>query len=391
MSDPTQRDLIYLAPHRWDTITQRAQQLTTALARRHRVLYVEPVAPSLAGNVRRLATGRGTGPWRGRLTRRDEHLWSYTPPPTLPLTMDLAGVNRLAHALVAPLVRRVLADLRFSDPLVVAGWPLAEAWAGQFGEVALIYDCMDDFPAFPQPRRRQRLLEASERALARRAALITVTSEQLGAKWRSQHQHVYALPNGVTDAFLTATAGAREPADLAAIPRPRLLYFGAISRWLDDATLAQVACIHPEWSLVLIGPVEADMRALRRLPNVHILGPRPHEELPGYLAATDACLIPFTISPLTTAVNPVKLYEYLAAGQPVVSTALPEVERYAPLCYVTSDRVSFVRAAERAVCEARDDVRRARRRQVAAENTWTRRAAAFDALLAEHLPHGARP
>ncbi len=376
-----QHDLVYLAPQRWETIKQRPQQLATALAATRRVLYVEPVAPSVAGNLRRLASGRRPSPWRGRLTRRGERLWSYTPPPLLPLTMDLGSLNRLAHAIVAPGVRRALAALGFMAPVVVVGWPLAGAWAGQFGESTLIYDCMDDFPAFPQPRHRQRLLAASEAALAGRAALLLATSERLAAKWRPRHPNVRLLPNGVPDAFLAAASVALEPGDLAALSRPRLLYVGAIDRWLDEALLVRLARAHPEWSLVLVGPVTAPLGALRPLPNVHLLGPRPHESLPGYLAASDVCLIPFTVSPLTMAVNPVKLYEYLAAGAPVVSTALPEVARYGAVCALAPDAAGFLRAAECAVREARDDPRRALRRQIAADNTWERRAAEFDAIL----------
>lgn len=384
------RDLIYLAPHPWETHTQRAQQLTMALASGRRVLYVEPVAPSFAGNLRRLIRGERTGHWRAHLTRRGESLWSYKPPPRLPLTLDFARVNQLGHALVRPRLRRVLDQLGLTAPVVVAGWPPAAAWAEQLGESLLVYDCMDDFSAFPQPPRRRRLMRQWQELLGQRAALLTATSEPLAAGWVHRHPNVHLLPNGVSDAILTETCTARPPADMAGIPGPRLLYIGLISSWLDDALLAQLACIHPEWSLVLVGPVEVASRALRQLPNVHLLGERPHEALPGYLAAADACLIPFKISPLTTAVNPIKLYEYLAAGKPVVSTDLPEVARYADVCYVASSDRSFVRAAEEALCEPCDDARRAARRRIASENTWTRRAAEFGMLLATSAGAGSR-
>ena len=384
------RDLVYLAPHGWDTITQRAQQLTTALSETRRVLYVEPAAPSLPGNFRRLARGEPTGRWRGRLIQRGPSLWSYTPTPLLPFTLQFARLNELGHHLALPRLRRALARLGFVEPILVSGWPPAVAWAGDLGESLLVYDCMDDFPAFPQSELRRRFMVAREQELAERAALITVTSEQLGEKWAPRHPRVRPLPNGVPDSFLAACLDAAPPADIAAIPGPRLLYIGVISSWLDDALLAQLACIHPEWSLVLVGPVEAASRALRQLPNVHLLGARPHEALPGYLAAADACLIPFQISPLTTAVNPVKLYEYLAAGKPVVSTALPEVAHYGEVCYVASGVQTFVRAAEQALAEQPDDPRRAERRRIAAANTWSRRAATLDELIAELLSSGTR-
>lgn len=378
------RDLIYLAPHRWDTVMQRSQQLTAALAARHTVLYVEPVAHSIVGRVRRLVQRHHGGPWRSRLTRRGERLWTYTPQPLLPLSMDVRGVNQLAHALAARPLNSVLAGLGFRAPLLIVGWPLAGDWVGRLGEGSVVYDCMDDFPAFPQAPRRRRLLAASERELAARAALITVTSVQLARKWRAGGHDVEIIPNAVSDGFLDAITAARMPADVAEIPRPILLYVGVLNQWLDTAVLAQVACSRPDWSLVFVGPVESDVGALRRLPNVHLLGPRAHTTLPGYLAAADAGMIPFKISPLTTAVNPVKLYEYFAAGLPVISSALPEVHVHDAVCYIASEHATFLQAAERALAEPPNDPRRGRRRAIARVNTWGQRAAAFERLLATY-------
>lgn len=383
---PTTGDIIYLAPHRWDTIRQRAQQLTLALAAERRVLYVEPVAPSLAGNIKRFARGDEAGPWRGGLTQRGPNLWTFTPQPLLPMTLDFAQLNEVAHALVRPKLLETIAEVGLRRPALVVAWPPAVALAGALGETTVVYDCMDDFPAFPQPPRRQRFLAAAEELLAQRAALIAVTSGLLKNKWAPRHPNVFLVPNGVPDSFIDAAASACPPDDMATLPSPRLLYIGSLSTWLDDALIAQLACLHPDWSFVLIGPVEQESRALRQLPNVHLLGSRPHEALPGYLNGASACLIPFTISPLTKAVNPVKLYEYLAAGKPVVSTPLPEVERYHDLCYVQSPGLSFARAAELAVAEGHDPVRQARRIEVARANTWRDRAAALSGQLGAIQP-----
>lgn len=373
---------IYLAPHGWDSIRQRAQQLTSALSQSATVLYVEPVAPSIAGNLRRFARGDLPGPWRGGLTQRGPRLWSFRPPPLLPMTLDFAQMNALGHSLVRPKLREVMARLELADPALVVGWPPAVRLVGELDESLAVFDCMDDFPAFPQAPRRQRFLATVEDELCIRARLITVTSGILANKWQSQHAMVRLVPNGVPDTFIDAAATAQPPPDMRALPEPRLLYIGSISSWLDEALVAQVACMHPEWSFVFIGPIERESRTLRSLPNVHLLGVRPHDALPGYLAGATACTIPFNISPLTRAVNPVKFYEYLAAGKPVASTELPEVERYAELAYVQSPRLSFARACELAVAEgARSDLIE-QRVAVARQNTWRRRADDFVAHVA---------
>jgi glycosyltransferase involved in cell wall biosynthesis len=226
---------------------------------------------------------------------------------------------------------------------------------------------------------------AREAELAERAALITVTSEQLGEKWAPRHPRVRPLPNGVPDGFLAACLDAAPPADIAAIPGPRLLYIGVISRWLDDALLAQLACIHPEWSLVLVGPVEAASRALRQLPNVHLLGARAHDELPGYLAGWDGCLLPFARNDSTRFISPTKTLEYMAAELPIVSTPITDVaEPYGHIAYLGSSPAEFLEACEAALQagpEERAD-RTAQMRRVLAGTSWDVTVASMETLLA---------
>jgi glycosyltransferase involved in cell wall biosynthesis len=284
--------------------------------------------------------------------------------------------------LARPGLVRTLAGLGFRRPALVVGWPLAAPWVGHLGERVAVYDCMDDFPAFPQPARQRRTIVAAEALLAARCEHVVATSAVLREKWAGRAGSVRVIPNGVAEAFLAALAGAPAmPADLAAIPAPRLLYGGVLDRWLDQGSLVALARRHPEWSLVFVGPVEVSVAELAALPNVHLLGSRPHEVLPGYLAASAVGLIPFAVSTLTVAVNPVKLYEYLGAGLPVAATPLPELAQFADVCYLGASGDAFVRAVERAVDEAADDPQREERRAVARRHTWGQRAADFAALL----------
>lgn len=376
-------DLVYLAPHSWHLIAQRAQHLTAALAERGwRVLYVEPIAYSALGNLRRLAA-RQAVTWRGSLIARGEHLWSYAPPPGLPLTMDAPLLNRLGHQLALTPLRRTIARLGLRQPRLIVGWPLAAPWVGRLGESMVVYDCMDDFPAFHQSAWRRRLMVATESSLAAQADSIVATSGRLQEKWHARGYATQLIPNGVVGTFVETLAGQPTiPADLAAIPAPRLIYIGSLGQWFDQDTLVALARRYPEWSLVVIAPRELPIPALEALPNVHLLGPRQHRELPGYLAGATVGLIPFTVSPLTVAVNPVKLYEYLAAGLPVVSTPLPELEQFADLCYIGASGDGFIAQVERAVAESDEDPRRERRRLTARQHTWAQRAADFSAILA---------
>src|SRR5262249_55743245 len=137
------------------------------------------------------------------------------------------------------------------------------------------------------------------------------------------------VPNGVdVDHFSQRAAPADDVRDL---PRPRLGFVGGLSEWVDLGLVAHLARARPDWSLILVGPVGIDAAPVRNLPNVRLLGPRPYAALPAYLVAMDEGLIPFEQSPVTYHADPIKAYEYLAAGLPVVATDLPALRRLAPL------------------------------------------------------------
>ncbi len=126
--------------------------------------------------------------------------------------------------------------------------------------------------------------------------------------------------------------------------------------------IASAAFLRPDYEFVLIGQVhEVDATQLRVLENVHLLGEKHYRELPGYLQDFDVCLIPFRINTLTRAVDPVKLYEYLSQGKPVVATRLPELVPLEELLYLTEGVDDFVSCLDRAISEGNADMVLARR------------------------------
>ena len=141
-------------------------------------------------------------------------------------------------------------------------------------------------------------------------------------------------------------------------------YVGEVADWFDTELILRLARRQPEWSIVLVGPATADARDALAGANVHVLGRRPYSELPRYLAGFDCGLIPFRASPLTAAVSPVKLYEYLAAGKPVVSTPLPTVLPFAREVLVAADE-RFLEAVDEAVANRHDAVAAEARRRCA--------------------------
>ena len=225
----------------------------------------------------------------------------------------------------------------------------------------VVYYCVDDFAEFSgyDPSAVQRL-EAATLAVS---DVVIATSTQLFEGRRAVHSNTHLVPHGVDfEHFAPAAEPGRFeiPPEMRHMPRPVLGYVGLISDYVDLELLAQAARARPKWSFVLVGNVNLRARALSGLPNVHLLGGRPYEDLPRYFAAFDVGLIPFRMNRLVRAVNPIKLREYLAAGLPVVSAPLEAVLGYAPAVYPAQNLEQFLAACDMALRENHPAARRAR-------------------------------
>jgi glycosyltransferase involved in cell wall biosynthesis len=374
-------ELVYFGSVDWGYTWQRPQQLAARLSRAGRLLYVNPLGlrsprwrdlPRLLTRVR-AGLDRTAGPATPPgVTVRS--LWGYLPWP------DSTAANRVNGARLARMVRRWRRSPAGPDLVIWAGIPSSailratEALPG----ARLVYDCLDDFAAFHPDADR---IEETERRLATRADVVFATAEGLETRMRRLNARTVRLPNGAdADHFAPGrAAGLPVPPDVAGIPRPVLGYVGEMARWFDVELVQALARHDPSWHIVLIGPVHGERIApLRGLANVHYLGAKPYRELPAYVHRFDVGLLPFRVDRLTAAVDPVKLYEYLAAGKPVVSTPLPEAGRHGDVVTL-ADRASFPAAVAAALREP-TAAEVAHRVAVARGNSWDRRAA--DALRA---------
>ena len=228
----------------------------------------------------------------------------------------------------------------------------------RFSPQRVVYYCVDDHSQFTGYDAEQVLRD--EEALCRRADLVVTTSGPLLESRRPWNPNTILVSHGVDyDHFAGALSDELpEPADLAAIPRPRLGFFGLLRDWVDLDLLAEVARRRPDWHVVLLGDSTLDLAPYRPIRNMHFLGPKPYAHLPAYCRGFDVGLIPFRLNALTRAVNPIKLREYLAAGLPVVSTPLPEVGRYAEWVSLAEGPDAFTAAIERALASRVDPAAR---------------------------------
>lgn len=229
-------------------------------------------------------------------------------------------------------VRRGMRRLGFDRPVNWVFNPAAALIAGSLGEDFLIYYCVDEYSAFSGVSGE--LLASLERELLAKSDLVIVSSERLHRS-KSPHAARTALVRHGVDwsHFRNGIVVPGEPSaisvppELARLPRPVLGYFGLIAQdWVDLDLLAHLAKRVPEASIAMLGKVTMDVSALKRLPNVHLFGRQPYSTLPAFCRGFDLGLIPFPINQATLHANPLKAREYLAAGLPVISTAIPEVE-----------------------------------------------------------------
>jgi UDP-galactopyranose mutase len=232
--------------------------------------------------------------------------------------------------------------------------PQALRFSDHLKPAAVVYDCMDELSAF---KNADPALPRLERELMQRADLVFTGGQSLFEAKQHQHHNIHALPSSVdVDHFAAARRSKGEPADQAAIPHPRLGFFGVLDERLDISLLRGVAEARPDWQLVMIGPVvKIDPADLPRLPNIHYLGPKKYDELPRYIAGWDVALLLFARNDATKYISPTKTPEYLAAGKPVVSTSIRDVVTpYGDLGLVRiADAVpDFVAACQGALTEA---------------------------------------
>jgi GT2 family glycosyltransferase/glycosyltransferase involved in cell wall biosynthesis len=365
-ASPSGVDVICLPIIDWHYRFQRPQQLASQFAAAgHRVFYAETKFHG-DGDAVQVVDSVADGVWALRLPGSREKV-IYTS------TLDEAELESLLAALDA--FRQVAS---ISDAVIVVDlpfWaPLALEAARRFGW-RVIYDCMDHHAGFLDDgfgsAAVRIAIEENEEALLQQSDAVLATSRLLYERIRPLARKTVLLPNGTDFAHFNG-----RPAQLALdgeLERPVVGYYGAISSWFDVELVEAAARARPHWSFVLVGSTfGADVTPLEALPNVHLPGERPYAEIPTYLHAFDVACIPFKLNALTEATNPVKFYEYLSAGKPIVSTPLPELEPYEGYYYPARSAADFVSQVETALHENAPQTA-SRRVALALNNTWSAR------------------
>jgi len=258
---------------------------------------------------------------------------------------------------------------------------------GQFNEEKVVYYCVDDHAAFSGYDIPQVLKDEEE--LCRRSDLVITTAKVLQEKKKDWNPNTVLITHGVDFHHFNqaVTKDLPCPAELATIPNPRLGFFGLIRDWVDVDLLWQVAQKKPDWHFILIGDADSsvDLGKYRATPNMHFLGRKKYEDLPAFCRHFDIGLIPFKVNELTHAVNPIKLREYMSAGLPVISTPMPEVQRYSHLVKIVKNAEGFINAAETYLENKNPKARQQSLAEQMTKETWHQKMALIsDKLFTQH-------
>jgi glycosyltransferase involved in cell wall biosynthesis len=361
---------------RWDFVWQRPQQLLSRLAQRNQVLFVEE--PIYLDDV---ASARLD------LSLPMERV--HRAVPMLPAT--LRGQYDESIVTVRELVRRQIAvdgalGGMFARPIQWFYTPMpAPAMIGAFGERAVVYDCMDELSKF---RFAPAQLVDRERYLMSSADVIFAGGFKLSQSKAKYHTNVHFFGCGVDVAHF-ATARAADvvvPREIASLTRPVIGYYGVIDERIDYDLLRTLAASLPEAELVMVGPVvKVDPNELPQAHNIHWLGQRRYAELPAHVKGFDVCLMPFALNDATEYINPTKTLEYMAAGKPIVSTAVSDVvHNFTPVVAVATTPEEFVTAVRQAI-ESPSAEMISRGLEQARSNSWESIVARMERIIRDAI------
>lgn len=345
------KDIIVLSTADWDNpFWTNKQHVTLELAKRgHRVLYIESLglrSPSVnKKDISRIFRRIAKVIKAPRKVR--DNIWVWSP---ISIPFNKYRIIRQLNKFILSVTLKIWSwRLGLEEPTLWTYNPLTTKFLSLDYYKYIIYHCVDEIKA--QPGMPVDILQEGEEELVRRADITFVTSPTLLKTRKKWSDEVYYFSN-VADYNHFSTALDEEtlvPDDLLSIPEPRIGFIGAISSYKVNFTLLeQIAIAHPEWSIVMIGAIgegdpDTDVTQLTRHKNIHFLGPKNYQTLPGYLKGFDAALLPNNLNEYTASMFPMKFFEYLAAGKPVVSVdlaSLRELHDYVRIGHTTKEFIS---------------------------------------------------
>jgi|GEM_PF-786383 len=259
--------------------------------------------------------------------------------------------------------------------ILMISWAISKYYMQRFSDAFFVYDYMDDLNVFDG--KKKELLSGHE-FLLKESDLVLATADKLFDEVKGKNKNVILLPNGVDLDHFTREADSF-PIDMQLITRqkkPIIGYYGAIAQWFDFELLKYVATKMPDFNFVIIGPLDYDksikQHSFKEYENVFFLGPKEYDLLPSYAQKFDVAMVPFKINEITEATSPIKLFEYMALGKPIVTTDMHECRKYKSVFIAKSEK-DFVKKIKAALAKKDDKIYLAYERKEARASSWEKR------------------
>lgn len=372
---PTKEPIIVFSHLRWGFVYQRPQHLLSRLAKERHIYFIEEPLPKLSK--------------RAKLVRLEPEPGVSVFQPVLPVDGLPFGDEQLPY--LAPLIGELVEKEKLGRYVAWLYTPMALPLARCLDPIAVVYDCMDALAAF-QNAPPQLLNREAE--LLELAGVVFTGGPSLYRAKVGKHPNLHCFSSSVDTEHFAKAKRLDEADDQKKIPHPRLGFYGVIDERMDLELLDAVASERPEWHLVMVGPVvKIDPKSLPKRKNIHYIGQRDYELLPSYLAGWDVCLLPFALNESTRYISPTKTLEYMAAGLPIVSTPITDVEEpYGDIVFIARSASEFVAACEKALSAttAEQEHMMSAYTGVLAQTSWQSTAQAMDQLIDASIekPHG---
>lgn len=376
--------VVCLSTSTWHPFPTRKQHVMSRLSNAE-ILYFDPPITYIAPLKDKKCAHRLFA-WSKKGDKVAENITVYSLPPVLPFYNKHRWINKLNQKKIARYVRRRMKKHGFSDPVVWCYSPMSADAVENIPHSALVYDCVDRHSAY-KGMIDVSVVDNMERDLASSANQVFCTASGLKETLVTYNEGTVMLPNGVKFEHFNSAAGGKLPIpeDLKDLPRPIIGFSGMLQECIDYDAIEEIAKSRPEWSVVLVGGnmPGVNLDYLKKYPNIHFLGMKPYAEMPAYLGAFDVCLNVFRSGDLSKDVSPLKFFEYLATGKPVVSTPQPvQVLDYADSVYIANTTADMVAECEKAMSET-DDTMTKLRISYGEACSWEARVSQMESILRE--------
>jgi glycosyltransferase involved in cell wall biosynthesis len=380
-------NIICVSPVPWDyPIWTNRQHIISILSKKHRIIYV--FHPYLVRSVIKRKIKKNK---RLLIEKYNQNLWIYTPF-IFPFSNISQGIQKINVIISCFFLKKMLKKLRFDKYVLWFYDPEGVFYLDLLSPFMSCYDCVDDYskmPSYKSDKKKNRLIRM-ENELVRRCNFVFTTSEILYRKKIKFNNNTFLVENvGDFQHFNKALKKlSKLPVELEKLPKPIIGFVGALDSYKVDYDLIKfIAGEKPEWSIVLIGDNMGshNVANLKNYGNIILLGRKEYKLLPEYTVHFDVCIIPYVLNEYTKCVFPIKLFEFLSVGKPVVSTALPSIIKYNNIISIAKSYEQFVELIEKSLNENSEE-KMNDRITLSKNNTWESRAT----KLLSHIQNAVR-